>query len=130
MHVNKSEFCTEFGGTNITSNNNVCGIYLPVSNSTLQNSIYNNEDVQSSQIQTVDKITTSSDNSKEADNTNIDNNNDDMCMESSDFCEDGLTVYHNNLVHEVKFLKILNDLSVPLYAYNEIMKWAYDANLS
>src|SRR5688500_12750398 len=85
VHVNKSEFCTEFSGTNITSNKNVCGIYLPVSNSTLQNGISNhNEDIQSSQIQTVDKIITPSD-EKDADNTNNDNNNDDMCIESGIF---------------------------------------------
>src|SRR5688572_22719555 len=82
VHVNKSEFCTEFSSTNITSNNNVCRIYLPVSKNTLPNGICNNEDIQSSQIQTVDKIITPSDDSNNADNTNNDNNNDDMCMES------------------------------------------------
>src|SRR5688572_2886263 len=130
VHVNKSEFCTEFSGTNVTSNSNVCGIYLPVSKSTLPNNICKNEDIQSSKIQSVDKIIIPNDDSNNADNTNIDNNNDDMCIESGIFCEDGITVYHNNLVHEVKLFKILNDLSAPLYAYNEIMKWAYDANLS
>src|SRR5687767_13676287 len=53
VHVNKSEFCTEFSGTNVTSNSNVCGIYLPVSKSTLPNNICKNEDVQSSKIQSV-----------------------------------------------------------------------------
>ena len=32
------------------------------------------------------------------------------------------------MLHEIKCLKILNELGAPLYAYNSIMKWAHEAN--
>lgn len=38
--------------------------------------------------------------------------------------------YIQKLQHEISLLKILNRIGTPLYAYNEIMKWAYDAHVA
>ena len=38
--------------------------------------------------------------------------------------------YFNEVIHEIKLLKILNDIGAPLYAYQIIMEWAHEAYLS
>jgi hypothetical protein len=61
----------------------------------------------------------------------IENIDDDLSNnETGGFCENELICYQSKMIHEVKLLKILNDLGTPLYAYSTIMQWAYNANVS
>ncbi|HEY9299357.1 MAG TPA: hypothetical protein VIQ31_23955 [Phormidium sp.] len=54
-----------------------------------------------------------------------------IAEESESQCNNqDLDCFQNSLQHEVKLLKLLNNLGTPLYAYNEIMKWAYKANMA
>ncbi len=53
----------------------------------------------------------------------------------SNICDNNITEYQssllpNNVFHEVKLLKLLNDLGTPLYAYKHIMDWAKEAYIS
>lgn len=51
--------------------------------------------------------------------------------ESGSICkEQELNCFHNSLQHEIKLLKLLNNLGAPLYAYNEIMNWAQKASMN
>lgn len=62
---------------------------------------------------------------------NTDTNSNNMCLESGSIWNDNYTLcLQSNLLHEIKLLKLLNNLGTPLYAYNKIMKWAFDANVS
>jgi hypothetical protein len=40
------------------------------------------------------------------------------------------TNYTNNLCHEIKLLKIIQQLGMPLYSYKTIMDWAQEINMS
>ena len=49
---------------------------------------------------------------------------------SEDSCEEIRTLhYSDNIVHEVRLLKIINELGTPLYAYKTILGWAKEAQL-
>ena len=50
--------------------------------------------------------------------------------ENGDFVENELICYQSKLIHEIKLLKILNDIGAPLYAYSTLMQWAYNAKVS
>jgi hypothetical protein len=57
-------------------------------------------------------------------------------IESNDTCNGNqgfeyiTTNYTNNLCHEVKLLKIISQLGMPLYSYKTIMDWAQEINWS
>ncbi len=79
-----------------------------------------------SNIQHDDNSLINSYHSNDTPTNNLDN--DDFSLES----ENGnISSHHvcskNELFHEVKLLKLLNNLGAPLYAYNSIVKWAADA---
>jgi hypothetical protein len=38
--------------------------------------------------------------------------------------------YSNEIVHELKLLRILTDIGAPLYAYKTLMEWAHEAKMS
>jgi hypothetical protein len=38
--------------------------------------------------------------------------------------------YSNEIVHELKLLRILTDIGAPLYAYKTLMEWAHEAQMS
>ena len=58
-----------------------------------------------------------------------DSNDNTSFSEGGNYFEDEPVCFQNNILHEVKLLKFLNDFSAPLYAYSSIMKWAHDANI-
>ena len=64
-------------------------------------------------------------------NCNFDNNdedNEDTSSTSSYNSTNKNAFYQSNeIIHEIKLLKILTDISAPLYAYKSIMEWAHNA---
>ena len=64
------------------------------------------------------------------DNTLNMTNKESQSLESGTLCKNTVLCYNNDLIHEVKLLKILGDLGTPLYAYNHILQWASDANMA
>lgn len=50
--------------------------------------------------------------------------------ESGNLVDNEWICYQSKLIHEINLLKILNDISAPLYAYSTLMQWAYNAKVS
>ncbi|HEY9300925.1 MAG TPA: hypothetical protein VIQ31_32080 [Phormidium sp.] len=85
----------------------------------------NNDDTINN-IQHEEDSLTNSNQSNDSITNNLDN--DDLSIESENNNDNSHHVCStNNMYHEVKLLKLLNNLGAPLYAYNSIIKWASDA---
>jgi hypothetical protein len=137
VHIAKSPYCM------VESNNSYM---FKQNNNTYSSSIQINMDVAVKPTSNTDKKEISShelsnsinlpennfDNVEENNNTTSNNmapefeNND----SGSNCKEQELNCFQNSLQHEVKLLKLLNNLGTPLYAYNEIMNWAQEANMA
>ena len=53
-----------------------------------------------------------------------------MSIAEDNITENRTLHYSDNIVHEVKLMKIINKLGTPLYAYKQILDWAKEAQLS
>ena len=58
------------------------------------------------------------------------NNNDSESINSGNSTSKQTFYYSNEIIHEIKLLKILMDIGAPLYAYQTIMEWAHEAYMS
>ena len=122
MHLNHSQYCMDrYYEQQHNSFVSPFNIPLLLNNSTNENStlVHNEifiansyEPIINCYDQILESISTESDN-----NSNI--------SESSN-----CNLYHdNNIIHEIKLVKILNDMGAPLYAYENIIEWARNAHL-
>ena len=61
---------------------------------------------------------------------NIHDDHINACISSGNPIPPDKFYYSNEVIHEIKLLKILNDIGAPLYSYQIIMEWAHEAYLS
>lgn len=136
VHVTKSLFCIEFGKSKTFSISRP-QLHIAPDQNLSTTFVKENNTAEMLQLQTSNDNPESNDNFdnfddhislKETLETSTDNEN----MEQDD--DNSKNVYKSgyiqNLQHEITLLKILNRIGTPLYAYNEIMKWAYNAHVA
>ncbi len=119
LHLSNSQYCiqtlTNFQYQNVHSIQTKQSSISTSSQSIEENLEHNEDDNQSIQS------------SSEECSLNLD---EDVSISKHSFEELRTLHYSNNIVHEVKLLKIINELGTPLYAYKTILDWAKEAQLS
>ena len=122
LHLFHSTFCMDFA-IYISS----MQVVKSTQNKQLQCAeVQMNNDDTINNIQHEEDSLTNSNQSNDSTTNNLDN--DDLSIESENNNDNSHHVCStNNMYHEVKLLKLLNNLGAPLYAYNSIIKWASDA---
>src|SRR5687768_7126587 len=58
------------------------------------------------------------------------NKEDEISIESNFFANINAFYHSNDIIHNIKLLKILNNIGTPLYAYKSLINWANEASLS
>ena len=119
LHLSNSKYCiqtlTNFQYQNLHSIQTKQSSMSNTTQSIKENLEHNTDDNQSIQS------------SSEICSLNLD---EDVSISKHSFEELRTLHYSDNIVHEVKLLKIINELGTPLYAYKTILDWAKEAQLS
>lgn len=120
LHLSNSDYCiqtlTNFQNHKFQSTQSKQNTISPTTQSVQQNHDNNTDDNMSIQSSSTQIISS--------------NQDEDESISDHSFTESRTLHYLDNIVHEVKLLKIINQLGTPLYAYKLILDWAKEAQIS